>query len=88
MCVPQEPGRSKKLRCQYEQTGASGKNLLSSGSPQMQSAPAVEGGLLLWTWSAKVDLEGAEAALEVGPCSQAEDEVAGAGRGGSGEQKA
>ena len=88
MYVPQELGRNKKLRCQYGQTGASGKNPLSSGSPRMQSAPAVEGGLLLWTWSAKVDLEGAEAALEVGPCSQAEGEVAGAGRGGSGEQKA
>ena len=88
MYVPQELGRNKKLRCQYGQTGASGKNLLSSGSPQMQSAPGVEGGLWLWTLSAKVDLEGAEAALEVGPCSQAEGAVAGAGRGGSGEQKA
>ena len=88
MFVPQGPGRNKKLRCQYGQTGASGKNLLSSGSPRMQSAPAVEGGLWQWTWSTKVDLEGAEAALEVGPCSQAEGEVAGAGRGGSGEQKA
>ena len=88
MYVPQELGRSKKLRCQYEQTGVSGKNPLSSGSPQMQSAPAVEGGLWLWTWLAKVDLEGVEAALEVGLCSQAEGEVAGAARGGSGEQKA
>ena len=88
MFVPQEPGRNKKLRCQYGQTGASGKNLLSSGSPQMQSAPEVEGGLLLWIWSTKEDLEEAEAALEAGPCSQAEGEVAGAGRGGSGEQKA
>ena len=88
MYVPQELGLNKKLRCQYGQTGASGKNPLSSGSPQMQSAPEVEGGLLLWTWLAKVDLEGVEAALEVGPCSQAEGAVAGAGRGGSGEQKA
>ena len=88
MYVPQELGRNKKLRCQYGQIGASGKNLLSSGSPQKRSAPAIEGGLWLWTWSAKVDLEGAEAALEVGPCSQAEGAVAGEGRGGSGEQKA